>query len=220
MKAIILLGAPGAGKGTIAVSLAGKGRYEHLSTGDILRAAVAENTSVGRKAKPFMDAGDLVPDDLVVELVAETVRQEDEVCWYVFDGFPRTLEQARRLDEQLELNDGSLERVFQVDVPVEVLVRRLAGRRVCSACSAVYHVDNRPPADEGVCDRCGGELVQREDDNEETVRNRLEQYKIQSEPLTGYYRQRGLLEVLDGQKDPESIADDIASCLSAGVVDR
>lgn len=220
MKAVILLGAPGAGKGTLASEMVRIGNYAHLSTGDLLRAAVADGTDIGRAAAAYMESGALVPDELVVRLVGEHMAHVGAPITHVFDGFPRTVEQADRLDDLLDAMNGSLKKVFQVDVARDVLVRRLAGRRVCRRCKAVFHVQNRPPAVEGRCDRCGGALMQREDDAEETVRHRLDVYEAQTAALVSHYRARGLLVELDGHRDPEEIAREVDGMLPAGVAGR
>ena len=194
MQATILLGAPGAGKGTIAEMLVQSTDYRHVSTGDMLREAVKEGTETGKTARSYMEAGELVPDDVILGIVRERLQKEGEEAKILFDGFPRTPEQARLLDEVLDGLGGELTRVFLLEVPREVVVDRLSGRRICRQCGAVYHVRNIPPRVEGVCDKCGGELYQRPDDNEETVRNRLDVFKRQTERLIGYYEEQGKLQ--------------------------
>lgn len=193
MEAIILLGAPGAGKGTVAGGLTKAADLVHVSTGDMLREAVKAGSPVGLRARDFMTRGELVPDEVILGIVRERLQRDPDGTRYLFDGFPRTLEQARGLDALIESLGGRLRGVFQLEVPEAVVIERLAGRRTCRQCGAVYHVRNIPTRVDGVCDRCGGETVQRPDDGEATVRNRLEVYRAQTEPLVAYYRERGVL---------------------------
>lgn len=193
MKTWILLGAPGAGKGTVSVGLARETGARHVSTGDMLREAVKAGTPLGREARGHMERGDLVPDETILKLVRERIEREGAGRTYLFDGFPRTRDQALGLDGLLEGFGARVEAVFRLDVPEPVLVERLAGRRVCRGCGAVYHVRNIPTRVEGVCDRCGAEVVQRPDDNEETIRNRLAVYERQTVELISLYRERGVL---------------------------
>lgn len=203
MRSIILLGAPGAGKGTVASGLAERTDYQHVSTGDILRVAVKDGTPLGLKAKEYMDRGDLVPDDVIVDLIKERLASGQPDDAYMFDGFPRTLNQARLFEEVLEKIGGVLQFVFLLEVPEEVLIQRLTGRRVCRSCGAVYHVKNIPPKKEGVCDLCGGELYQRPDDSEETVRNRLSVYREQTADLIGHYEEMDVLKRIEANRGPE-----------------
>ncbi len=203
MKAYILLGAPGAGKGTVAARLVGQEPLVHVSTGDMLREAVKEGRPVGLRAKAFMEKGELVPDDVILGIVRERIERDAGQKNYLFDGFPRTHEQARGLDDTLASFGARVNGVFLLSVPDAVLVDRLSGRRVCQGCGAVYHVRNMPPRVEGICDRCGGALVQRPDDREETVRNRLVVYRRQTEELIAYYRERGLLFEIDASGNPD-----------------
>lgn len=195
---VVLLGPPGAGKGTQAKRLAGEFGACQISTGDILRKAVEERTPLGQKAAGIMLKGELVPDALMIDLVAERLRQEDCRGGFILDGFPRTLEQADGLESILDAMGSKLDRVFSIRVPEAVIVERLEGRRSCAACGALYHVVFHPPAREGVCDRCQGQLYQREDDRAETIRARLRVYEAQTAPLIRYYRDRGLLKEIDG----------------------
>jgi adenylate kinase len=213
MKATILLGAPGAGKGTIAEMLVESTDYRHVSTGDMLREAVKEETSIGRKARSYMEAGELVPDDVILGIVRERLQREGTGAQILFDGFPRTLDQARLLDDVLADLEGELIRVFLLDVPRDVLVDRLSGRRICRQCGAVYHVRNIPPKQAGVCDKCGGELYQRPDDTEETVRNRLDVFKRQTESLIGYYEQQGTLQRVAADRGKEETEETIRRAL-------
>lgn len=197
---IILLGAPGSGKGTTASDvLAEAPGLIHLSTGDMLRDALKAGSAVGLEAKSYMERGALVPDEVVVKIVAERLQGGAPDARYLFDGFPRTLDQARALDAFLsESGNGRVNHVFLLDVPQDVLVDRIAGRLICRACGAVYHRTNIPPKHEGVCDQCGGELYQRADDNRETVLNRLAVYEEQTASLIGYYEEQGVLHRIAG----------------------
>lgn len=203
MDAIILLGAPGAGKGTIADLVKEKSGYLHVSTGDMLRSAVKARTAVGLKAKSYMEAGELVPDAVIIGIVKERMAQGRPEEKYMFDGFPRTIEQAQLLDAVMEEAGSRVSRVFLLEAPKELLVSRISGRRVCRNCGAVYHVQNIPSKVEGVCDSCGGELYQRKDDSEETVLNRLEVYKKQTAALIDYYDAKSILMRLDASQPKE-----------------
>ncbi|MGZ4198855.1 MAG: adenylate kinase [Thermoleophilia bacterium] len=207
---IVLLGAPGSGKGTQAERIAPAFGLPHVSTGDILRAAVKGGTELGVAAKRFMDSGELVPDDVVIGIIRERLTQADTAAGFMLDGFPRTLEQAAALDEMLAGAGRALRLVLLIDVPEEELVQRLAGRRACRACGRGYNVVFDPPKVEGMCDVCGGELFQRDDDNEATVRNRLAVYRRQTEPLIGYYRDKGVLAtVYGGGRNPDQVFADV-----------
>ena len=197
MEAIILLGGPGAGKGTVSEFLKKQTDFVHVSTGDMLRAALQSGTPVGLEAKAFMDAGALVPDAIILRIIEERISREAASARYMFDGFPRTIDQAKGLDLLFKKKSGTLKHVFNLIVPREILLRRLTGRRVCKSCGAVYHLINIPPKKEGVCDVDGGELYQRVDDSEDTILNRLEVYDKQTAPLIDFYRQQGLLRDID-----------------------
>lgn len=220
MQAIVLLGAPGAGKGTIAEGIKAATAFVHVSTGDMLRAAVKAGRPVGLEAKSYMEKGELVPDAVIVKIVTERLDQGGPDAQYMFDGFPRTLEQARMLDEVLVEHRGRIEHVFLLDVARDVLVDRLAGRRVCRSCGAVYHVRNIPPKKAGVCDACGGALYQRPDDTEETVLNRLEVFKRQTQSLIEYYERRGVLARINAGQKREVTQADILAILGKPTVGR
>jgi adenylate kinase len=203
---VILLGAPGAGKGTQAERIVARFGLPHISTGDMLRAAVAQGTEMGMAARRHMEAGGLVPDEVVIGVVRDRLAEPDAGQGFLLDGFPRTLPQAERLDAMLAAGGRAVTHVVLIDVPEEELVQRLAGRRTCRQCGKGYHVVFDPPRTEGVCDVCGGELYQRADDNEATVRNRLEVYREQTAPLIGYYEARGLLRsAYGGGKMPDEV---------------
>lgn len=195
---VVLLGPPGAGKGTQAKLLQEKFAACQISTGDILRKAVAEQTPLGKEAAQYIDRGALVPDDVIVELVAGRLKDKDCAEGFILDGFPRTIPQAESLDRILQRMTLSLNRVLSMQVPRNVIIERLSGRRSCKNCGGLFHVTFSPPAKEGLCDRCGGELYQRHDDEEETVANRLDVYEKQTAPLANYYRERNLLREIDG----------------------
>jgi adenylate kinase len=212
---IVLLGAPGSGKGTQAERIAPAFDLPHISTGDILRGAVKAGTELGRTAKRFMDAGELVPDEVVIGIIRERLGEPDTATGFMLDGFPRTLEQATALDEMLAGAGRGLRFVLLIDVPEEELVQRLAGRRACRSCGRGYNVVFDPPRVEGVCDVCGGDLFQRDDDNEDTVRNRLAVYRRQTEPLVGYYRDKGILAtVYGGGRTPDQVFADVEKLLA------
>lgn len=217
MKVVILLGPPGAGKGTIAEGLKSATDYIHVSTGDMLRAAVKAGKPVGLQARSYMEKGELVPDDVIMRIVTERLEEGTPNAHYLFDGFPRTLEQARLLDEVLSAHQGRIERVFLLEVSRQVLVDRLAGRRVCRNCGAVYHIRNIPPKIPGVCDICGGELYQRPDDTEATVLNRLEVFKKQTQSLIEYYEMKGVLARVDAGQEKEKTVAAIMQILRGGI---
>ena len=212
---IIMLGAPGAGKGTQAQMIADKYNIPHISTGDIFRANIKNGTELGKKAKEYMDKGLLVPDELTVELLLDRVAQDDCKNGYVLDGFPRTIPQADVLDKELTKLGDHVDYAVNVDVPDENIVRRMSGRRACLKCGATYHIEHIPPKTEGVCDKCGSELVQREDDKPETVMNRLKVYHDQTQPLIEYYENKNILKTVDGTKDMKEVFEDITSILGA-----
>lgn len=212
---IILLGPPGAGKGTQAKALMDRYGIPQISTGDILRVAVREGTPMGVRAKSFMDAGALVPDEVVVGIVCERLSQADCVPGFILDGFPRTVAQAEALSDTLLRMSSPLQAVVSLEVDEDILVERLTGRRTCSVCGFGYHVKFSPPLQAGACDHCGGALLQRDDDREETIRHRLSVYHGQTAPLIGYYGGRGLLFGVDGMENIGVVQDKIASILSA-----
>lgn len=212
---LVLLGAPGSGKGTQAERIAPRFGLPHISTGDILRAAVASGAELGREAQRYMEAGDLVPDEVVIGIIRDRLTGSDTAEGFMLDGFPRTLEQASALDAMLEQAGRALTVVLVIDVPEEELVQRLSGRRACKDCGKGYNVVFDPPKKDGVCDVCGGELFQRADDNEETVRNRLQVYRRQTAPLIGYYEQKGLVAtVYGGGRVPDQVFADVETILT------
>lgn len=210
---MVLLGPPGAGKGTQAKLLQEEFAACQISTGDILRQAVVQQTPLGHEAAQYINRGALVPDDVIVGLVAERLKQKDCEMGFILDGFPRTIPQAESLDTILTRMNLSLNCVLSVQVPEQVIIERLAGRRTCKSCGALSHVVFDPPKKAGVCDRCGGELFQRDDDREETIANRLKVYEIQTAPLVGYYRKRGLLREIDGVGAIDQIRARVAGAL-------
>lgn len=214
MKAIILLGAPGAGKGTLAEGVKNATAFIHVSTGDMLRAAIKAGSPTGLEAKAFMEKGELVPDDVILRIVGERLAQGRPDDQYMFDGFPRTLEQARRLDDVLAGLGGAVNQVFLLEVPVPVIVSRLSGRRICKSCGAVYHVTNIPSKVAGICDQCGGALYQRPDDSEATVLNRLEVYQRQTASLIDFYEQKGVLVRVDAGTNPQAATAELLSKLA------
>ena len=210
---IIMLGAPGAGKGTQAKMLAGKYGIPHISTGDIFRANIKDQTELGMEAKKYMDQGLLVPDELTVKILLDRVSKDDCRNGYVLDGFPRTIPQAEVLDEAVsELND-SLDYAINVDVKDENIIRRMSGRRACLKCGATYHIEHIPPKQEGICDVCGSELVLRDDDKPETVQKRLAVYHEQTQPLIDYYNKKGILREVDGSQDMKDVFNAIVAIL-------
>ena len=210
---IVMLGAPGAGKGTQAKMISEKYGVPHISTGDIFRANIKENTPLGQKAKEYMDKGLLVPDELVVDLVVDRLAQDDAKKGYVLDGFPRTIPQAEALTEALSKIGEKLDYAIDVDVPDENIVRRMGGRRACVSCGATYHVVYNPTKVEGKCDRCGNDLIIRDDDKPETVLKRLDVYHKQTQPLIDYYKNQGILKSVDGTKPMDDVFTDIVAIL-------
>ena len=212
---IIMLGAPGAGKGTQAKMIADKYSIPHISTGDIFRANIKNGTELGKKAKEYMDQGLLVPDELTVNLVIDRVAQDDCKNGYVLDGFPRTIPQAESLDAALSEMGAKIDYAINVEVPDENIINRMSGRRACLACGATYHIVHIPTKVEGICDRCGSETVLRDDDKPETVKKRLDVYHEQTQPLIDYYSGKGALVEVDGTKDMNDVFADIVKILGA-----
>jgi len=210
----VFLGAPGVGKGTQAEMVSAKYGIQKISTGDLLRAAVAQHTPLGKEAKQFMDRGDLVPDNVVIDLVEEKVGTPECAKGFILDGFPRTVPQADTLGTLLTTKELSLDRVVHFVVPREEVINRLSGRRSCSQCPAVYHVEFVPPKRDGVCDECGGELVQRRDDRKETVESRLTVYEEQTSPLIDYYRKNNVLVELNGSGSVDDVHERLLALLS------
>jgi adenylate kinase len=206
---IVLMGLPGAGKGTQAEKIVEKYGIPHISTGDMFRAAIKDGTELGLKAKSFMDNGDLVPDEVTIGIVRERLSKEDCGKGFLLDGFPRTVAQAEALENILTDLGKKMNYVINIDVDKDILMGRLTGRRICKECGATYHLVFNPPKEEGVCDRCGGELYQRADDNEETVQNRLDVNIKQTQPLLAYYEDKGYLKNIDGQQDIDKVFADI-----------
>ena len=210
---IIMLGAPGAGKGTQAKKIAAQYSIPHISTGDIFRANIKNNTELGQKAKTYMDKGELVPDSLVVDLIMDRFKEADCANGYVLDGFPRTIPQAEALDNALKANGEKVDFAINVEVPDENIINRMSGRRACVGCGATYHIKYNPTKVEGVCDACGEKLILRDDDKPETVKNRLSVYHEQTQPLIDYYNKAGVLAEVDGTKDMEDGFKDIVNIL-------
>ncbi|MBN2899121.1 MAG: adenylate kinase [Clostridia bacterium] len=210
---LILLGPPGAGKGTQAANIVDKYNIPHISTGDIFRKNIKEGTDLGKKAKEYIDGGQLVPDSLTIALVEDRLKQDDAQDGFLLDGFPRNLDQAEALDQILENMACKLTSVINIAVDPSILVERAVGRRICKNCGATYHVVFNPSKVEGVCDKCSGELYQRSDDNEETVSNRINVYSNETAPLIDYYTEQGVIINVDGQKDIDLVFEDIASAL-------
>jgi adenylate kinase len=206
---IVLLGPPGAGKGTQAVMLSERLGYPHLSTGDILRENVKEGTDVGRKAKSFMEKGELVPDDIVIEMMLDRIKSSDKDKGFILDGFPRTIYQAKKIDSELAKLKLAIELVVYFKATLDTVIFRLTGRRLCKECGANYHIVNMPPKKQGICDKCGGELYQRKDDNEETIKKRLEVFDNQTRELIDYYKQRGILSEVSGDLDAEEVYEEL-----------
>ena len=212
---IIMLGAPGAGKGTQAKKIAAKYEIPHISTGDIFRANIKNGTELGKKAKTYMDQGLLVPDELVVDLVVDRVQQADCAKGYVLDGFPRTIPQAEALDAALAKLNDKIDYAINVEVPDDNIINRMGGRRACLACGSTYHIVYAPTRVEGICDRCGEKLVLRDDDKPETVKNRLNVYHNQTQPLIDYYSKQGKLAEVDGTQSMEDVFNAIVKILGA-----
>lgn len=210
---LVLMGLPGAGKGTQAEKIVEKFNIPHISTGDMFRAAMKEGTELGLKAKSFIDKGELVPDDVTIGIVRERLGKNDTDKGFLLDGFPRTVAQAEALEEILKQLNKKIDYVINIDVDRSILMERLTGRRICKNCGATYHLVFNPPKEEGVCDKCGGELYQRADDNAETVGNRLEVNVKQSKPLLDFYESKGYLRNINGQQEIDKVFEDICSLL-------
>ena len=212
---IIMLGAPGAGKGTQAKMLSEKYGIPHISTGDIFRANIKNNTELGKKAKGYMDAGALVPDELVVDLVVDRIKNADCIKGFILDGFPRTIPQAEALDYALNNQNEKIDYAINVDVPDDNIIQRMSGRRACVGCGATYHLVYNPPKKEGICDVCGQKLILRDDDKPETVKKRLDVYHAQTQPLIDYYEKAGKLKEVDGTQDVDKVFADIVKVIEA-----
>jgi adenylate kinase len=212
---IILIGPPGAGKGTQANRMIDRLQVPQISTGDMFRAAVKEGTPMGKKAKEYMDKGALVPDEVVIGVVNERFGKPDCKKGFILDGFPRTLDQAKALDELLKKLGTKLDHVVVIEVPDDYLVDRLTGRRTCKGCNYMHHIKNDPPKKPGVCDKCGGELYQRDDDKEETIRQRLKTYHDQTSPLIRYYSALGVVRKINGTLSMEQVQDAIKAAIGA-----
>ncbi len=211
---IVLMGMPGVGKGTQASLLRKTSGVPHVATGDILREAVREGSVLGQRVKDVLEAGQLVPDELVGRLIVERLERADARDGFILDGFPRTTEQVKILDSLLQQQNIGLDGVYLLGAPEQEIVRRLSGRRVCPGCSAVFHLDTNSPASAGVCDNCGSALVQRSDDTESVIRERLRVYDEQTRPLVAIYRERGLLVEVDSSGSPESVAERLTEAVS------
>ena len=211
---IIMLGAPGAGKGTQAARMAEKYHIPHISTGDIFRANIRDNTELGQKAKSYMDKGLLVPDELTCDLVMDRISQDDCRDGFILDGFPRTIPQAEALTKALEAKGTAMDAAVDVEVPDENIINRMGGRRFCPVCGATYHVVALPPKKEGICDNDGAALVIRDDDKPETVKTRLDVYHEQTQPLIDYYQKAGILKTVDGTKSADEVFEAIVKALN------
>jgi len=210
---LVLVGPPGAGKGTQAQFIAAHLAVPKISTGDIFRANVSQGTPLGKQAKKYMDAGDLVPDEITIGMVRDRLAEPDAARGFLLDGFPRTVPQASRLDEILADMDTRLDVVLELVVDADEVVRRLSGRRTCRNCGHIWHVDFDPPTKEGVCDNCGGELFQRDDDKADTIRHRLDVYEEQTAPLIGYYAERGILVGIDATGPVDDVTERASAAL-------
>lgn len=210
---IVLMGPPGAGKGTQAEFIKKAYPIPHISTGDMFRDAVSRETELGKEAKKYMDAGKLVPDEVTIGIVEERLGEADCKTGFLLDGFPRTTVQAEALDKVLNSTDRKIDVAINIAVPNDILIKRLSGRVSCKECKVVYNLQSNPPAIEGICDNCGGELIQRSDDQGETVAKRLEVYQKQTNPLLAYYARQNVLQEIDGNRDSKLVFADIKNCL-------
>ena len=215
---IVMLGAPGAGKGTQADILSQEMDLPHIASGDLFRQALEKRTNVGLSAKGYMDKGELVPDEITIKMILERIDRPDCASGCIFDGFPRTLQQAKVLDKALEDKGKSIDRAIYIEVPNGELVKRLSGRWLCRACQTPYHITNSPPRTPGKCDKCGGELYQRPDDREETVKERLSVFFAQTVPILDYYRKQGKLVRVNGNLEMQGVAREIVSALRASML--
>jgi adenylate kinase len=211
---LILLGPPGSGKGTQAKKLVSDRKWPQLSTGDMLRSAISQGTKLGLEAKSFMDRGALVPDAVVIGLIQERTQKEDSKSGFILDGFPRTIPQAEALDKMLQQQGREVSRAVLFKIPDAKLVKRLSGRRTCSKCGAMFHVDTLPSKREGICDQCGNRLIQREDDKPEVIQKRLAVYHDQTEPLVGFYNRQNKLRSLDADRTPSEVSTALAQALA------
>ena len=209
MRSVVLLGAPGSGKGTIATILRDTWNIPHISTGDMFREAVKANTPMGLKASEYMKAGLLVPDDITIGVVEERFSKPDVKKGFILDGFPRTIKQAQALDEILLKNNIKLSSVILLNIDEKLIVKRITGRRTCPKCGAIYHIDNMPPKQTGICDKCSAELIQRRDDTESVVTERLVAYNNQTSPLVGFYKNKKILVQIDASKTPKEMIEQV-----------
>lgn len=212
---IVLLGPPGAGKGTQAMFISNKYSIPHISTGDIFRKHISEKTELGIKADQYISKGQLVPDDLTVNLVMARIEEEDCKKGFLLDGFPRTLNQAKMFDEYLRKNNETLRIALLINLPNDKILERMTGRRVCLKCGATYHIKLNPPKKDGICDECGSKLIQRDDDTDETVMKRIKVYEVQTQPLINYYNNNNKLIVVDGTKSINEISQGISNILGS-----
>ena len=211
---IVMLGAPGAGKGTQAIKIADKYDIPHISTGDIFRANIKGGTELGQKAKSYIDKGELVPDEVTIGMLLDRIAQDDCKNGYVLDGFPRTIPQAESLTEALKSQGDRIDFALNIDVPDEAIIKRMSGRRACPKCGATYHIVYAAPKTENICDKCGTELIIRSDDKPETVKDHLNVYHQQTEPLIAYYKTAGVLREVDGTQELPKVFEDVVAILS------
>lgn len=211
---IVMLGAPGAGKGTQAIKIADKYDIPHISTGDIFRANIKGGTELGQKAKSYIDKGELVPDEVTIGMLLDRIAQDDCKNGYVLDGFPRTIPQAESLTEALKSQGDQIDFALNIDVPDDAIIERMSGRRACPKCGATYHIVYAAPKTENICDKCGTELIIRSDDKPETVKDRLNVYHQQTEPLIAYYKAAGVLREVDGTQELPKVFEDVVAILS------